>query len=160
MAANSDSALRRQLVDLLEGGNAHVNFDKAVKNLAPELRGRRPQASEHSAWELVEHMRIAQWDIVEFVSNPEHVSPEFPSGYWPQEPAPASPGDWEKSLQKFRADHSAFLKLIKDPSTDLLKPLPQGNGQPILQKALLIADHNAYHIGQLVLVRRLLGAWK
>lgn len=160
MVDKQDGILRKQLVDLLEQGNAHADFDKAVGGLPHELRGQRPSASEHSAWELVEHMRIAQRDILAFIRDPEYVSPEFPSGYWPQDPAPKAAGDWEKSVHGFRSDRAAFVKLIRDPEVDLLRPLPQGQGQPILQKALLTADHNAYHLGQLVLVRRLLGAWK
>lgn len=160
MAGNGDAVLRNQLKDLLEEGNAHVNFDKATRGLSPQLRGQRPPGMEHSAWELVEHMRIAQWDILEFVRNPKHASPDFPTGYWPRDPAPPGPEDWEKSLQKFRADRAAFLKMIEDPSINLLAPMPHANGQPILQKVLLTADHNAYHLGQLVLLRKLLGAWK
>lgn len=151
--------MRKQLVDLLEKGNAHADFDKAVGGLARELRGQRPPAGAHSAWELIEHMRIAQRDILEFIRDPEYVSPEFPSGYWPQDPAPKAAGDWEKAVQGFRADRAAFVKMIRNPEVDLLKPLAHGHGQPIFQKVLLAADHNSYHLGQLVLVRRLLGAW-
>jgi uncharacterized damage-inducible protein DinB len=104
-------------------------------------------------------MRIAQWDILEFVRNPKHVSPDFPAGYWPPAPAPPNGGAWEKSVAAFRADFDALAALVEDPATDLFTPLPHGDGQTVLREALLVADHNAYHLGQLVLVRRLLGAW-
>jgi hypothetical protein len=155
-----DKVLREHLVSLLKGGGAHVNFDDAVKGLPVSLCGRRPEGAEHSPWELVEHMRIAQWDILEFSRKAKHKSPDWPSGYWPKTPAPPNSAAWNKTVKAFQADLKAMCQLVKRPSTDLYARIPHGDGQTVLREALLVADHNAYHLGQLVLVRRLLGAWK
>ena len=156
----TDKALREHLLYLLTDGGAHLSFDAAVKDLPPTLRGKRPPCAEHSPWELVEHMRIAQWDIVEFTRNAKHKSPEFPKGYWPATQAPPDEKAWERSVKAFRADLKAMTELVANESTDLFAKIPHGEGQTILREALLVADHNAYHLGQLVLVRRLLGAWQ
>lgn len=154
-----DQAIREHVLDLLRGGNAHIDFESAVLDLPQELRGRRPADLAHSPWMLVEHMRIAQWDILEFSRNPNHVSPEFPDGYWPENDAPTSESAWSESIERFLADLIAMQELVADASVNLLAPIPHGEGQTILREALLVADHNAYHIGQLVVVRRALGAW-
>jgi hypothetical protein len=159
-AAGRDAALRKHLLELLDGGHAHATFDAAVKNLPPALQGRRPQGAEHAPWEILEHLRIAQWDILEFSRNPGHVSPQWPDGYWPPTPAPPDAKAWDKSVRGFRRDLKAMCDLVSGPSTDLFARIPHGDGQTILREALLAADHNAYHLGELVLVRRLLGAWK
>jgi hypothetical protein len=156
----NDKSLRDHLLQLLKGGGAHLDFDAAIKGLPADLRGKRPKGSPQSPWELVEHMRIAQWDILQFSRNPKHKSPAWPQGYWPKTPAPSSASQWTKSVRAFRDDLDAMCTLVANPSTDLFAPIPHGDGQTILREALLIADHNAYHLGQLVLVRRLLGAWK
>jgi hypothetical protein len=156
----TDTDLRQQLVSLLEGGNAHATFDDAVKNLAPELRGKTPRGAEHSPWQILEHLRIAQWDILEFSRDPKHQSPKWPEGYWPARPAPPDEKAWDKSVRAFRRDLKALCDLVAGESNDLFTPIPHGDGQTLLREALLAADHNAYHVGQLVLVRRLLGAWK
>jgi hypothetical protein len=153
------TALREHLLYLLRGGGAHLDFEKAVADLPPELRGAKPAGQPHTPWRLVEHLRIAQWDILRFCLDPHHVSPQFPEGYWPQGDAPPDAGAWERSVAGFRADLRAMQELAADPAADLFTPLPHGQGQTILREALLVADHNAYHLGQLVLVRRLLGAW-
>jgi uncharacterized damage-inducible protein DinB len=155
-----NQALREHLVVLLTEDSAHLKFDAAVRDLPAELRGKRPKGAEHSPWELLEHMRITQRDILEFSRNPKHVSPAFPEGYWPKEPAPASEKAWEQSVKAFRGDLEAMAKLVADQEVDLFAKIPHGSGQTILREALLAADHNSYHLGQLVLVRRLLGAWK
>jgi hypothetical protein len=155
----NDTALREQLINLLTKGNAHVTFDDAVKNLPVELRGKRPKGLEHSPWQLLEHLRIAQWDILEFSRDAQHKSPEWPSGYWPVKPAPPDEKAWDKSLRAFRKDLKAMCALVEDESTDLYAKIPHGDGQTLLREALLVADHNAYHVGQLVLVRKMLGAW-
>lgn len=155
----SDRALREHLDYLLGGGGAHLSFDKAVAGLPPELRGKRAPGSPHTAWRLVEHMRIAQWDILEFTRNPKHVSPDWPAGYWPTGDAPPDAAAWDRSLAAFRADLAAMRALVADPRTDLFAVLPHGTGQTALREALLVADHNAYHLGQLVFLRRVLGAW-
>ena len=154
-----DEALREHLLYLLRGGGAHLSFDAAVRGLPAALRGRRPRGASHTPWQILEHLRIAQWDILEFSVNPRHVSPEFPAGYWPPTAAPGSAAAWTKSVRAFRADLEAMQKLVVDPTTDLFARIPHGDGQTILREALLAADHNAYHLGELVLVRRLLGVW-
>lgn len=155
-----DKALREHLVNLLTGDSAHLNFEAAVKNMPADLRRKRPKGAEHSSWEILEHLRIAQWDILEFSRNPKHKSPDFPVGYWPTSPAPPNEQAWKKSIDAFRADLKAMADLVADPSTDLYAKIPHGDGQTILREALVLADHNAYHLGQFVLLRRLLGAWK
>ena len=152
-------ALREHLVNLLRGGGAHVNAEAALKGLPVALRGKRPKGCPHSPWELLEHLRIAQRDIVEFSRNPKHVSPPWPEGYWPKTPVPPSAGAWAKSVRALRADLEDMCQLVSDPATDLFARIPHGEGQTVLREALLVADHNAYHVGQLVLVRKLLGAW-
>jgi DinB superfamily len=153
-------SLQDHLVELLKGGQAHTDFASVVKDWPADLQGKTPKGAEHSAWQLLEHMRIAQWDILEFTRNQKHVSPEFPSGYWPKSPAPPDKQTWNKTRDAFQADLKAMIKLVQNKSTDLLAPLPHGDGQTVLREALLVADHNAYHLGALVLLRRLLGAWK
>jgi hypothetical protein len=145
---------------LLGGGHVHLDFEKAIVGLPVELHGARPPGLPHNPWRLLEHMRIAQWDILRFSINPEHISPEFPDGYWPEGDAPPDSDARERSIAAFQADLRAMMDLVSNPETDLFKPIPHGQGQTILREALLVADHNAYHLGQLVVVRRLLGAWK
>jgi hypothetical protein len=152
--------LREHLVSLLKGGAAHVSFEAAFKGLPVALRGKRPKGAEHSPWEILEHMRIAQWDILEFSRNASHKSPEWPKGYWPKTATPPGGTAWTKSMQAFRADLEALCQMVADESTDLNARIPHGDGQTVLREALLVADHNAYHLGEMLLVRRLLGAWK
>jgi len=156
----NDKSLRRHVVKLLKGGDAHAEFDTAVKNMPFSHQGKKPKGAEHSPWQLLEHLRIAQWDILEFSRNPKHVSPDFPDSYWPGKSAPPDEKAWEKSAAAFRADLKAMEDLVANESTDLFARIPHGDGQTILREALVLADHNAYHLGQLVLLRRLLGAWK
>jgi DinB superfamily len=155
-----DAALRKHLVDLLRGGNAHADFDRTVGGLPARLRGARTPKLPFTPWRLLEHMRIAQLDILEFSRDAEHVSPDWPKGYWPTGDAPPSARAWEGSVAGFRRDLAAMEALVKNPATDLFARIPHGTGQTILREALLVADHNAYHLGQLLLLRRLLGAWK
>ena len=159
MPDTRDQHLRQNLLYLIRGGGAHAKFDDAVRSLPPNLRSKKPSNFPHSPWMLLEHLRIAQWDIVEFSRNAKHVSPKWPEGYWPKTPVPPSDTAWAKSIQKFRADQKALLDLVANPKTDLFAKIPWGDGQTILREALLVADHNAYHIAQLIDVRRLLGAW-
>lgn len=160
MAKNGDAELREHLLELLTGGHAHATFEQAVKNLPVELRGKVPKGAEHSPWQLLEHLRLAQGDILEFSRDAKHQSPEWPEGYWPKEKAPADEKDWDKSVRAFKKDLKELCALVEDEKTDLFAKIPHGDGQTILREALLTADHNAYHVGQLVLVRRLLGAWE
>jgi hypothetical protein len=159
-SAKDSGALRDHLLFLLKGGGAHVGFDDAIQGLAVPLRGKRPKGAGHSPWEILEHMRLAQWDILEFSRDPNHKSPIWPEGYWPQTRHPVNTRAWAKSVQSFRADREAMCKLVTDESTHLFARVPWGSGQTVLREALLVADHNAYHLGEMVLVRRLLGAWK
>jgi len=151
--------VREQVLALLNGGNAHVPFDKVVKDFPAKLRGLKPAGAPHTAWQLLEHMRIAQWDILEFSRSSKHVSPEWPAGYWPETEKPPSDDAWKKSVATFEKDLKAMQKLVEDQKTDLHARIPHGTGHSIFREALLVADHNAYHLGQLVLLRRLLGAW-
>jgi hypothetical protein len=159
MTLDQTAALREHLLYLLRGGGAHLDFEKAVAGLPAELRGKKPPGSPHTPWRLLEHLRIAQWDILEFSRNAAHVSPAFPEGYWPHGDAPPDEQAWDNSVRAFRADLRAMQDLVADSAVDLFAPIAHGDGQTILREALLVADHNAYHLGQLVLVRRLLGAW-
>jgi DinB superfamily len=156
---NEQKVLREHLVHLLKGGGAHVSFEKAVARLPVKARGMRPRGAPHSPWEIVDHLRVAQWDILQFSVDSQHISPLWPAGYWPDSPAPASARAWEQAVRQFRRDSEAMQKLVFNPATDLLARIPHGSGQTILREALLVADHNAYHLGELVLVRRLLSAW-
>ena len=159
MAKNVDAALREHVLNLLKEGHAHATFEQAVKGLPVELQGKVPKGAEHSPWQLLEHLRIAQWDILEFSRDEKHESPKWPEGYWPKEKAPADDKAWDKSVRAFKKDLKEMCALVEDPKTDLFAKIPHGDGQTILREALLTADHNAYHVGQLVLVRRLLGTW-
>ncbi len=154
-----DRALRDHVLYVLRGGGAHGNFEKAVEGLPARLRGAKPEGAPHTAWELLEHMRIAQWDILEFSRSPKHISPDWPSGYWPQSEAPPDARAWAASVKRFRADLEAMEELVEDPRTDLYARIPHGEGQTVLREALLVADHNAFHLGELVFLRRILGAW-
>ena len=156
----NDESLREHVTYLLEGGGAHAKFDDVIEDLPPNLRGTRPDKFPHTAWMLLEHLRLAQRDILEFSRNSKHVSPEWPKGYWPQTEAPPSDAAWSKSIQEFRRDLKAMQLLVADSKTDLFAPIPWGDGQTILREALLVADHNSYHLAQLVDLRRLLGAWE
>ena len=156
---SKDQQLRDQVIELLASKNAHLDFDAAVADLPPGLRGTRPQNTPHTAWRLLEHMRIAQWDILEFCRNPRHVSPKWPQGYWPASDVPPNDKAWDQSVAAFHADLKTMQELVANPATDLFAAIPHGKGQTILREALLIADHNAYHLGQLIAVRRFLGAW-
>jgi hypothetical protein len=155
----NDAALRNHLVELLEGRKAHVDFDRAIAVLPAKLRGAKGKGLDFTPWRLLEHLRIAQRDILEFCRDPEHVSPAWPAGYWPAADTPPSARAWEKSVTAFRRDLTAMKKLVKNSKTDLFARISGGTGQTILREAMLVADHNAYHLGQLVMLRRLLGAW-
>ncbi len=155
----SDQDLREHVLYLLKGGGAHLDFEDAIAEFPDHLLGVKVPNCSHTAWRLLEHLRICQWDILEFSRNADHVSPEFPDGLWPAEDAPPHPNAWMASVESFRADRHAMMELVSAPETNLLAKIPHGNGQTILREALLIADHNAYHLGQLVFLRRCLNAW-
>jgi Mn-containing catalase len=155
----SDNSLRDHLLYLLNGDGAHIDFESAIKDLPANLRGKKPSGAAHTPWQLVEHLHITQQDVLESIRNSKHVSPEFPAGYWPAQEAPAAGKDWEKSVDAFRADHKTLAEMIAN-SNGLLAPIPHSDGQTIFRKLAMLADHNAYHLGQFVVVRRLLGAWQ
>ena len=154
-----EKILRDYLSHALNWGEAHVDWKKAVAGIPAKQQGMRPTGGDHSPWEILEHMRICTWDILEFSRDPKHKSPDWPSGYWPKTPEPPKPTAWNASVQSLEKDLGAMAKLVANPKTDLLSPIPGGSGQNILREALLIVDHNSYHLGQLVLVRKLLGCW-
>ena len=156
----NEKQLREHVVNLLSGRGAHLEWKAAFGGIPPKLRGVRPDGIPYSLWELLEHMRIAQWDILEFSRNPKHASPEWPAGYWPGTPNPPNSKAWEKSLKRFAGNLAEMKKLIANSKTDLFARIPHGTGQTILREGLLVADHNAYHLGQVIMVRRLLGVWK
>jgi hypothetical protein len=155
----NDKALREQLGKVLDWHEAHADWKQALAGLDPAHRGVRPAGSPHSVWDLLEHVRLAQRDILEFTVNPKHVSPDWPSGYWPKNLAPQDDAEWEKSVREFFHDLQEVEKLVNNPRTDLFAKIPHGTGQTVLRQVLLLVDHNSNHLGQLVLVRRLLGAW-
>jgi hypothetical protein len=155
-----DAALRKHLVELLSGHNAHADFEQAIGGLPVKLRGARVPKLTFTPWRLLEHLRIAQWDILEFSRDAEHASPKWPDEYWPKDDAPPSAAAWTASVASFRKDLRAMVALVKNPKTNLFAPIKHGDGQTILREALLVADHNAYHLGELIMLRKLLGAWK
>ena len=155
----NDKALREQFRKVLDWHEAHADWKQALAGLDPAHRGVRPAGSPHSVWDLLEHVRLAQRDIIDFALDPKHVSPDWPAGYWPKSLAPADDAEWEKSLGEFFRDLKEMEKLVSNPRTALFARIPHGTGQTFLRQILLLIDHNSYHLGQLVLVRRLLGAW-
>jgi hypothetical protein len=158
--ADKDKSLREHLVYLLGDGGAHAKFEDAIANFPAAARGKKLKRFPHTAWMLLEHLRLAQWDILEFSRNPKHVSPPWPDGYWPKTAAPPSEAAWTTSVRAFRKDLKAMQALVSNPKTNLFAKIPWGDGQTILREAMLVADHNAYHVGQLVAVRKMLGEWK
>jgi uncharacterized damage-inducible protein DinB len=159
MANNNDHALREQIVGLLSKGEAHLTFEDAIKGLPADARSKKPAGAAHSPWELIEHMRIAQKDILEFTKDGRHKSPKFPAGYWPDPKKAPSDDDWENCLKGFKADLAELVAMAKNDSIDLFSQVPHGSGQTVLRELLLVADHNAYHLGELVVTLRSLGVW-
>ncbi|MES1211465.1 MAG: DinB family protein [Acidobacteriota bacterium] len=157
--SDHDQALRNHLLELLKAGSAHLGFDEAIEGLPPELRGKKVPSLAHTIWQLVEHLRFTQEDILEFSRNPAYKQPDWPGDYWPDTEAPPSDAAWEQSVEAFHRDLQAMKDLVADPATDLFAKIPWGDGQTILREAMLVADHNAYHVGQIVTVRQGLGAW-
>ena len=155
-----EKKLREQLAFSLSGRGAHLSFDKAVEDFPVEAAGQKAARLPHTAWQALYHLWIAQLDILEFIRNPSHESPEWPKGYWPKERAPLHMSDWQETVRKFRTDLASIIELVRDTNNDLLAPIPHGNGQTLLREALLIIDHNSYHVGQLVDIRRILNVWR
>ncbi|MDT4898261.1 MAG: hypothetical protein QOH25_3338 [Acidobacteriota bacterium] len=153
---NQDQSLREHLLYLLGGGGAHVDFESVVADFSVAKVNQKIEHLPYTAWAVLEHMRIAQWDILEFSRKPTHVSPKWPEGYWPAEDVSPDVASWDESVKRFRADLKEMQDLIADPETDLFAAIPHGDGQTILREALLVADHNAYHLGVLVTMKRIL----
>ncbi|HEV2354456.1 MAG TPA: DinB family protein [Puia sp.] len=156
----SAGAAIRELEAALAGGNAHTSFEKAVKNVAHKHLGETPADLPYSIWQLVEHIRIAQGDILEFSRNPNHVSPDWPDGYWPKEKTPPHAADWQRSLERITADRKAFIGLLHEAGDGIYTPFPPGDGQSLFREAVLIIDHTSYHTGEIIVLRRLLNDWK
>lgn len=148
--------LRQHLINLLTKAEAHVDLESSIKDFPVKLRGAKPEGSPHTPWQLLEHIRIAQWDILEFSQNAKHKSPKWPDEYWPKTDAPPDEQAWDKSVKQIQADLKAMSDLVGDPEKDLFAEIPHGDGQTLLREVLLVAGHNAYHLGQLVLLRRVL----
>ncbi len=155
--ASHDQLLRDHLLYLLKGGGAHLSFDDALGDWPAQLLAVKVANFPHTAWMLLEHMRLALWDILEFSRNSKHVSPTWPVGYWPASEAPPDEKEWTASMAAFKKDLRAMEKLVADKKVDLYARIPWGDGQTILREALLVADHNAYHLGQLVMLRKSIG---
>ena len=158
MAQKEDESLRKHVLYLLRGGGAHLSFDDLVNSFPADLCNRRIERLPYTPWQVLEHMRLAQWDILEFSRDPNHVSPEFPKGYWPRPDELGNGELWQKTVEEFRHDQQQMETLVEDESTDLHAKISHGDGQTILREALLIADHNAYHLGVLAVMARLLKA--
>jgi len=154
-----DTALREQLLHLLRGGNAHLTFDDAVADFPMEAINRRPPNVPYTPWHLLEHLRITQWDILDFIRNAHYQAIKWPDNYWPAPDAEADAAAWEKTLAAFRADQTAIEVIASDLQTDLAATIPHGDGQTVLREILLVADHNAYHIGEFAILRQVMGTW-
>lgn len=148
-----------ELGELLEKGNAHAPFEKAVKDVPQKLLGVVPEGSAYSIWQLVEHIRITQWDILGFSRDADHVSPKWPDEYWPKDPAPPDAHAWKKTLDQIAADKKAFIALLHKAGAEIYTPFSYGDGQSLFREALVLADHNSYHTAEIVLTRRILGNW-
>jgi uncharacterized damage-inducible protein DinB len=157
---DKDQILRDHLLELLRGQSAHLDFEAAIKDLPAELRGKKAPGLPHTLWQLLEHLRLAQWDILDFSRNPDYATLKWPEDYWPQTEAPPDEGAWDRSVEAFRRDLQEMKDLVANPQTDLYARIPWGEGQTILREAMLVADHNGYHLGQMVMVRQALGAWR
>lgn len=155
----SEGKMRENLVELLRGEGAHVSAGKALEGLPPEQRGVRPVTGVHSVYELLEHMRIAQEDILRYTLDTGWKSPPWPSGYWPKESVGVTEDAWESSVSRFFSDLEEVVRIAEDTSIDLASPIPHGEGRTFLREILLVADHNAFHAGQIVSTRKLLGSW-
>ncbi len=154
-----DTIVREELRAHLQGGNAHMTFDEAVANFPREQMNTKPPNVAYTPWHLLEHIRMAQWDILEFIRNSQYVSPPWPEGYWPVESVQVDEVAWEKTLVSFRADLQSLLVMVSDPKVNLYTPIPHGNGQNILREILVVADHNAYHISEFATFRQVMETW-
>ncbi len=157
---DQDHTIRKALLEFLSGGEAHAGIDDTVKDFPPTLYAKKPAGAPHTAWQLLEHIRIALHDLLEFCRNPDYEAPKWPDGYWPEKDAPASAEDWDKSVKALKKDQHGLEKLLQASDVDIYAKIPWGKGQTILREVLLAGDHTSYHVGQLVMLRKQLGAWK
>jgi hypothetical protein len=155
----ADQVVRDQLLALLRGGNAHMRFEEAIAGFPADQFNVKPAHVPYTPWHILEHMRLAQWDILEFIRNPDHVSPSWPAGYWPQPAEEADREQWEETISQFRADLAALCALVEDAGTDLYRPIPHAPGYTIFREILLVADHNSYHIGEFAVLRQVMATW-
>nr|WP_294941532.1 DinB family protein [uncultured Mucilaginibacter sp.] len=155
---DQQKTLVAELEKLIKGGGAHATLEEALADIPAKFRGIKPNNLPYSIWQLAEHIRIAQWDMLEFSKDGNHESPKWPDDYWPKDPEPKDDAAWDKTIEQIYADRAEFLALLK--SEDIYKPIPHGTGQSILREALQVADHNAYHTSEIILLRRLLGIWR
>jgi hypothetical protein len=156
---NHDEVVRGQLIALLRGGNAHMGLDQAVADFPIERINQEPPNVPYTPWHLLEHIRITQWDILEFIRNPKHVSPDWPEGYWPPRGKEANREQWTKTIQQFQADLEALVNIVSDPATDVYATMPQGEKYTILREILTVADHTSYHVGEFGILRQVMGTW-
>jgi hypothetical protein len=157
--STEDKVLREQLLALLRGRNAHLSFDDAIAGFPIEYINTKPPNVSYTPWHLLEHLRLAQWDILEFVRNPNHVSPEWPKGYWPDPASQTDEAGWQQTIAKFKADMQAIEELVQDPGTDFFGPIPHAPEYTVFREVLLVADHNAYHIGEFAILRQVMETW-
>lgn len=155
-----DNVVRSQLLTLLGGGNAHMDFESMLADFPMDRINAMPPNVPYSPWQLLEHMRIAQWDILEFIRDPDHKSPDWPRGYWPSPGSTADEGQWRETVEAFKADQIALIELVEAPETDLYADLAHAEGYTILREILLVADHNAYHIGEFAILRQVMDTWR
>jgi hypothetical protein len=158
--STEDKALRKHLLEFLRGGNAHVDVATVVDDFAEELYGRKPKGAPYTPWQLLEHIRFTVSDLLLFSTDPKYSAPKWPDDYWPTEDTPPSKDDWKKSIKALKSDFAAFEKLVQDPDSNLYAEIPWGEGQTLLREVMLACTHTSYHLGELVLLRRQLGAWK
>jgi hypothetical protein len=155
----SDAVVREQLLHLLRGGNAHMSFDQAIEGYPMDRINERFPEGEYSAWGLLEHLRIAQWDILDFIRNPNYRYMEWPKDYWPEPSRQATDADWQETVEGFHRDALELQRIVEDEGTDLYARIPHGTGQNILREILVVCDHNAYHIGEFAIMRQVMGTW-
>lgn len=155
----NDKQLRKDLIELLKGGHAHASVEDVLRDISPEARNARNSASSHTIWELLEHLRLAQEDILRYTLDPAWVSPKFPEGYWPGDSRPVTETEWNSSVSRFLNDLGDVIRLVEDTSIDLTSQIPHGEGRTYLREVLLVADHNSYHLGQIAQIRKELGDW-
>ena len=156
---HSDQVVREQLLALLRGGNAHMSFEKAIAHFPAEHFNTKPANVTYTPWHILEHIRIAQWDILEFIRNPDHVSPQWPSGYWPDQAEAADQGQWDITISSFLSNLQALRDMVVDPNMDLYAPIPHAADYTIFREILVVADHNAYHIGEFAILRQVMSTW-